>query len=370
MRFAATLLWATLASAALVPSDIKDVVSFGDSLSDNGNLFAAYGVPPAPYWQGRFSNGPVWVEYLTKFIPNAKLHDFAVGSACATVANAQHLPLFTGSTVTTSDIPDLMAQFGLFQNATASKLNFHSTLFTVWAGGNDFDFAMESGKIVSPPVVAAAVITAVDHLISMGAVNVMVNTLPSLDETPLGASMPAFAALLKLASSMFNAGIVAGVAQLSAKYPQANVILTDASIFFNHALMPSFGFTDVDHKCFNGTEVCDTPDTFLFWDRVHPTTMGHNLLGQYAYNQAFGIPGWVAPESVVNPPAVTTAAVTVPVTTAAVATVTTPTVVTTAKVAAPSSGVAYAAPPATDLYSSGKSVAGGIMIVLAALALF
>lgn len=40
------------------------VVVFGDSLSDNGNLFAQTGQPPAPYFQGRFSNGPVWVEQL------------------------------------------------------------------------------------------------------------------------------------------------------------------------------------------------------------------------------------------------------------------------------------------------------------------
>src|SRR5512136_343092 len=40
---------------------------FGDSLSDVGNLYLATGgtQPPASnYWQGRSSNGPVWVEYL------------------------------------------------------------------------------------------------------------------------------------------------------------------------------------------------------------------------------------------------------------------------------------------------------------------
>ena len=43
------------------------VVVFGDSLSDNGNLYLATGgtTPLSPpYYQGRFSNGPVFTELL------------------------------------------------------------------------------------------------------------------------------------------------------------------------------------------------------------------------------------------------------------------------------------------------------------------
>jgi len=48
-------------------TDFSNIVIFGDSLSDNGNLYAQTKklVPDArQYYQGRFSNGPVWVEYL------------------------------------------------------------------------------------------------------------------------------------------------------------------------------------------------------------------------------------------------------------------------------------------------------------------
>ena len=39
---------------------------FGDSLSDTGNVFLAAGAGAPPvYFNGRFSNGPVWHEYLT-----------------------------------------------------------------------------------------------------------------------------------------------------------------------------------------------------------------------------------------------------------------------------------------------------------------
>ena len=48
----------------------SDVVFFGDSLSDTGNVLSltrAAGQPLFPSFpgaQGRFSNGPVWTEYL------------------------------------------------------------------------------------------------------------------------------------------------------------------------------------------------------------------------------------------------------------------------------------------------------------------
>ena len=49
---------------------ITGIVSFGDSLSDVGNAYLGSGMTqPAPvsaYYQGHFSNGPIWVEYLAK----------------------------------------------------------------------------------------------------------------------------------------------------------------------------------------------------------------------------------------------------------------------------------------------------------------
>ena len=58
----------------------SSVVVFGDSLSDNGNVFAATGFfPPAPYAQ-RFSNGPVAVEYMASAL-GLPLVNYAHGGA-------------------------------------------------------------------------------------------------------------------------------------------------------------------------------------------------------------------------------------------------------------------------------------------------
>ena len=59
-----SLIW----SSPVAASVFSQIYAFGDSLSDNGNVFAATGMgfPPAPYAQGRFSNGPVWAENLAE----------------------------------------------------------------------------------------------------------------------------------------------------------------------------------------------------------------------------------------------------------------------------------------------------------------
>src|SRR5262245_61575441 len=61
------------------------IVVFGDSLSDTGNFFHLTGglVPPSPYANGRFSNGPLWVEYLADDLGMQLLPEdvYAVGGA-------------------------------------------------------------------------------------------------------------------------------------------------------------------------------------------------------------------------------------------------------------------------------------------------
>jgi hypothetical protein len=62
------------------------LVVFGDSLSDNGNLFNLIGMPSAPYWEGRSSNGPNYAEQLAKLM-HMQLDDRAYAFAEASDAS-------------------------------------------------------------------------------------------------------------------------------------------------------------------------------------------------------------------------------------------------------------------------------------------
>src|SRR5437667_8941099 len=66
--------------------DISSLVVFGDSLSDNGNLFNLIGVGLPFSWQGRASNGPVYAEQLAQSL-GVTLDDRAFGAAEASDAS-------------------------------------------------------------------------------------------------------------------------------------------------------------------------------------------------------------------------------------------------------------------------------------------
>src|SRR5262249_22192134 len=65
----AVLVAASLVLSAASAAAYSQLIIFGDSLSDTGNAFLGTGqtIPPSPpYFQGHFSNGPVWVERLAE----------------------------------------------------------------------------------------------------------------------------------------------------------------------------------------------------------------------------------------------------------------------------------------------------------------
>src|SRR5580700_5150096 len=86
VKITALILVLFSAPGVVLADTFTSVVVYGDSLSDNGNLFAATGQPPAPYFEGRRSNGPVAVEQLATAL-GVPLHDFAWIGATTGIGN-------------------------------------------------------------------------------------------------------------------------------------------------------------------------------------------------------------------------------------------------------------------------------------------
>src|SRR5271170_856297 len=82
---------AGVAARAASPS-YDNLYVFGDSYCDVGNIFAVTGgaEPAAPYYNGRFSNGPIWLDHVAGFLgvplkPSlASGTDYAFGGAWVT----------------------------------------------------------------------------------------------------------------------------------------------------------------------------------------------------------------------------------------------------------------------------------------------
>ena len=268
------LLLSCLLPLPALAQSIDGITIFGDSLSDNGNTFKASGgaLPPSPpYFNGRFSNGLVWVEGFPAQLrlPAATINNFAVGGATSGTANTTS-PLLPGLTTE-------LDQFLL----VSPKVNPNG-LFVVWAGANDY----LGGGITNPVPVIGNLTTAVQRLTGAGATQLVIPNLPDLGKIPAGAADPVQSAGLSQLSAAHNSGLRTSLQALSQNNPNISIVPTDIAALFNVAITnpARFGLTNVTQPCLNSTTgaACATPDTFLFWDLFHPTAAGHRLISAYA----------------------------------------------------------------------------------------
>jgi phospholipase/lecithinase/hemolysin len=250
----------------------SDLVVFGDSLSDAGNGFALNGQPPSPpYFQGRASDGPVWVERLAPLIGVPVPTASAPGGANAT-DYAYYNARTTGGT-----IPSVGQQV---QTYLASHTPSAADLFTIQGGADDF-----SAGVLDATTPAHAIRDDVSALIGAGARHVLVMNLPPLGKTPafLGTPLEAFATSL---SGSYDMTLATDLAALRTAHPDAMISLLDADALFRQVIANpvAYGLSDVSHPALTGTPPTAGPDAdqHLFWDTGHPTATGHQLLANAA----------------------------------------------------------------------------------------
>ena len=140
-----------LASSTVAAHAYSSLYVFGDSLSDAGNVYLATTAPGspfppqpvAPYVNGQFSNGPIWVEDLSARLGlGPVLPALAGGTDYAFGGATTGYPATLSSTL---PVPTLAQQVGLFLSAV-SGLAPPSALYTVWAGSNDLLNIIGNGK--------------------------------------------------------------------------------------------------------------------------------------------------------------------------------------------------------------------------------
>lgn len=245
-------------------TSFSSVVVYGDSLSDNGNLFAAsLGTIPLspPYFNGRFSNGPVAVEQLAAAL-GAPLADFAFAGATTGVGNEGDggsqtaLGLF--------GLPGMATELAGTNAAIKASPLTPTSLFVVWGGADDL---LAGG---SPAVGAADVAAIVAQLQSDGAQHILVPGIPDLALTPELMGNPAATLFAQQFNSDLQASLPAGATYFDT-FGLLNQIVSNPG---------AYGFTNVTSPCLNGTTVCSNPNQYLFWDTFHPTTAADAILAQ------------------------------------------------------------------------------------------
>ena len=280
--------WISLAQAG----SYSAIYAFGDSLSDVGNVFVGTGgtEPAPPYFAGRFSNGPIWLDYLAAQLGTGPMipsllggTDYAFGSATTGYGPTLSTP---------SLVPTLVQQVALFDAATQG-LAPPSALYAVWVGGTDLLNIFQSGAAGAQALAlvqgaAATEATEIAALIGAGARSFLVGLLPDVGKAPsVTVFGPAAAAAASALAMAYNTALEADLSGLitagaSLSYLDA-FSLVDAAV----ANPGAFGLSNVTDPCYvgpltGGGTVCATPDQYLFWDGDHPTTAAHAIVAAAA----------------------------------------------------------------------------------------
>jgi len=241
---------------------------FGDSLTDTGN------VPAEPYlhYQGRWSNGPLWIEYLSVrfgFPYNARNNYARSGAQC----------------------DDTYQQVTNFVPST----NVSQSLFVVWAGGNDFlqeydaHWFDNSGWTAQIVYSVRSLSNAVVNLYAKGARFILVPNTVDVTEIPTLNYLPNFLRdYLRSKVQQFNHELATALDELQAAHPslklfrcdtyaaELSMLRTPAAYGFTKENIDSLSDVTLLDKSFNGPGA-----RYVFWDPIHPTTKSHAIIADW-----------------------------------------------------------------------------------------
>jgi len=305
-RFTWIFTFACLIGASGAQANYSSLFIFGDSLSDNGNnalVFDQIGasqspplppgtlrtpvpisgnsfIPMFPYASNHYTNGQVWAQSFAAAFGVTAIPsllggtDYAFGGARTGPVSANLLNPFPASLET-------QAAFFLTQHANMAPSD---ALYVVAGGGNNARDALTAiGSCGLDPLCVVSIIqsaasafatdvaTIVGELELAGARHIVVWDAPDVGLAPAVIASGGSAVGTLLASSM-NAALLGAIGG-DPDVKQFDLFgLQDAIV----ADPGAFGLTNVTDAC--AQFVACNPSTYLFWDGIHPTSAGHQII--------------------------------------------------------------------------------------------
>jgi phospholipase/lecithinase/hemolysin len=257
---------ATLIAQAATPK-YDALYVFGDSYCDVGNLFALTGgaEPAAPYYNGRFSNGPIWLDHVAGFL-GVPLKASALGGTDYAFGGA-----WVTEPQSVTGVPSVLQQVELYLSQHKGKAD-PNVLYILEGGGNDI-LDTTSG---SPEALGLRIAEGLAYsellLRRAGARHFIIPDLFKVALLPAAAGNTTFATAASAAADKALDELLGAEELLEGIHiVRMNVF----SLFNAIATDPThFGFTNITNPCLT-TVVCADPDHTLFWDTHHPTIFGH-----------------------------------------------------------------------------------------------
>lgn len=276
------------------------MIVFGDSYSDNGNdyMLSQNQYPnTTAYYQGRFSNGPVWAEYFAKLLnidPNDPIQFVNYAYGQAKILSPSTITVY-GSPNKEYSIPSLSDEVDTYEkNYAQFKTN---DIVVVFISTNDF-FDISSTNTQNFFVKAADYQSLqVERLIELGAKHIVVlngrdvtlsplakivarTNTKSTDETKISDYLKNFRNLIQIYNQRLNE-------KLS---HHKEVVIYDIFEFDNNMAKKM----DPNEMCYQNPQgdyqhvagsICNNPNQFFYYDRIHTTSFVNSLLAEDVYNK-------------------------------------------------------------------------------------
>jgi outer membrane lipase/esterase len=240
-----------------------------------GNIYLATSgaTPPSPpYYNGRFSNGPIWIEHVASAwgLPmKASLAggtDYAVGGAEVT----------TSVSTPQGTIPSVPEQVVEYLQAHGGHADPHA-LYILEGGGDDILNATGGSPGALGLKIAAGLAGSELLLRQAGARNFVIPDLLNVALLPAAQANASFASAATLAVNKSLDNLL----QLEQLLQDVKIYRLNVFSLFQSVAADAthFGFTNITEPCINPVTnvVCADPDHTLFWDVEHPTEFGHSF---------------------------------------------------------------------------------------------
>ncbi|MGC9268872.1 autotransporter domain-containing protein [Acidiphilium sp.] len=274
---------------------------FGDSLSDNGNIPRLTGIlyPPSPPYSGyRFSNGPVWAEYLPALtgLGFKASNDYAVGGALSGPLEANGQVYNNYINFSDPAFPALPNELQEIQSFAATGGHFSpSDVVGIWIGGNNY-FLTEA-LVAENPANAQQIVTqnvstvlqqtaqAIEAVGQLGARQIILQNLVPFGNVPTVNDTPQQVALGDAIIGAHNAGLSQVAATLHQKLGLNILLINQQQISAEIDANPgAYGISNTTSACLDTPSCVAAPlsvqNTYQWWN-VHPTTHSHLIIAEY-----------------------------------------------------------------------------------------
>ena len=274
---------APLAAVAPVPASVAparssaltEMIVFGASRSDSGNAFFLTGgfLPAPPYWEGRFCNGPNWVDQLAVLLGLPVPGPSELGGTNYSAAGAGSGTGFSNSCFGSICTPNMGLQIEYFLDG--APVIDGDELFVLRGGGNDFG---QFTGLHNATMAAYNMRVNIETLAQAGADKFAVINLGVDNWSPIKWNTSNNEWILR-----FNAMLEQHLQQLESELGLTIARVDYHSLHIEIIADPgAFGLTNMTEPAFTQGTVVPNPDEYFFWDLVHPTTAVHVYIANLA----------------------------------------------------------------------------------------